>query len=294
MQLVVNALLNGGLYAALAMGFAILYGVMNVLNIAHGAFIMLGAYICYWMVTLLNFDPFLTLPFCALGLFILGYVFQRVVMVRILGAGIFMGMIITYGLQMFLENVALLAWSSNYRGITTSYAGKGLLLGDISIPYIRLGVFFASCFTAVAIFIFMKYTRIGKAIKAVALNKYAASLVGINIKYIYELTFAIGAALAGIGGGLLGSVYSIYPQMGGPIMFKSFVVAVLGGLGNIAGVIVGGLVLSFAEVVGAELIGPNYLQFIGFTLMVIILCIRPQGIMGKRFYAQVTAKEIGS
>ncbi len=293
-QLLVNAILTGGLYSAIAMGFSILYGVMNVLNIAHGAFCMFGAYICYVMFTAFNIDPFLALPFCGLGLFILGFVFFRYFFARIISAGIFIGMVITYGFNMFLENSAILIWSPNYRGVLPSYAGKSFLVWGISIPYIRLGILLASCLISVLLFIFMKYSRTGKSINAVALNKYAAGLVGINVNLIYNLTFAIGAALAGIGGGLLAGIYSIYPQMGSSLLLKSFVVAVLGGLGNTSGVLIGGMVLALCEVLGAQILGPNYLQFVGFFLMVVILSVRPQGILGKKFYASVTAKEIGS
>jgi len=294
MQLLVNAILTGGLYSALAAGFSILYGVMNVMNVAHGAFIMVGAYISYTMFTTFNIDPFISLPISGLGLFILGFIFYRYVFKRIMGAGIFMGMVITYGFSLLLENIIMLIYSSNYRGITTAYSGKSFSMFDVIIPYTRLAIFLSALLLTVLIFLFMKYSRMGKSITAVSLNKYAASLVGIDINFIFNITFAIGTGLAGIAGGLLASVNIIYPQMGVSVLFKSFVVAVLGGLGNMSGVLIGGILLALFEVLGAQILGPNYFQLIGFLLMVLVLCIRPQGVLGRKFFASVTSKEIGT
>jgi len=294
MQLLMNAILTGALYATLASGFSILYGVMNVMNVAHGTFIMIGAYISYAMFITFGIDTFISLPICGMGLFIIGFVFYRYIFSRIMGVGIFMGMIVTYGFSMLLENIVLLIYASDYRGISAAYSGKYFTFLNINIPYIRLGVFLIACLITIILYLFMRYTKLGKTISAVSLNRYAASLVGIDINFVFNLTFAIGAALAGIAGGLLASVYIIYPQMGVSVLFKSFVVAVLGGLGNMTGVFIGGLLLALFEVLGAHILGPDYFQLIGFLLMVLVLCIKPEGVLGKKFFGAVTSKEIGT
>ncbi len=287
LQLVVNGLLLGGLYAVVAMGFTLQYGVMNVLNVAHGAFIMLGAYATYWAFVYLRLDPFLGAVLAGVVLYFIGYLTQRILINRVISTGIFMVMLLTFGLDMVVTNAGLLAWSADYRAINPPYAGTRIELGSVAVPVIRLGVLVAAGALTGGLFLFMNRTMLGRAIQAVALNKYAAELVGIDLNRIFQIAFGLGSALAGVAGGLLATVYTFSPQLGAAWVTKAFVITVLGGLGNMTGAILGAIVLGLAEVLGAQIIGPSYSQLVGFVLMVVILVVRPQGLVGKRFFAEV-------
>ncbi|HEX9118218.1 MAG TPA: branched-chain amino acid ABC transporter permease [Anaerolineae bacterium] len=284
MQTIVNGLLLGGLYAAVGLGFSLVWGVMNVINIAHGAIIMLGAYTSYWLFRLYGIDPFLTLPASMLLLFALGYVIQRYIINSVVKTGIFMTLIITWGLNLMLVNLALLLWKGDYRSVTTLYAGTGFQIGGVIVPYIRVGVVVLALALTLALQLFLTRTRTGNAIIATALNKEAAQLVGVNIGHIYAITYGIGAALAAAAGTLMSSVFVITPVMGDPFIGKAFVVAILGGLGTATGAVVGGLVLGLAETIGGAVIGPSYQEAISFIVLVLVLVIRPQGIIGRKFF----------
>lgn len=287
LQLLINGVLLGGLYAVVAMGFTIQYGVMNVLNVAHGGFIMLGAYVTYWAYQFGGIDPFVGACISGVVLYGVGYVTQRFLIGQVPVASIFMIMLLTFGLDMVITNGALLAWSADYRTINPFYAGIRIEIGDAVIPVTRLGVLLAACVLTGGLWLYINNTKQGLAIQAVALDKYAARLVGLDLDKIYRLAFALGSGLAGAAGGLLAVVYAFSPQLGGAWLTKAFVVTVLGGLGNMTGAILGALVLGLSEVIGAEILGPSYSALVGFILMVVIMVIRPQGLVGKKFFAEV-------
>jgi branched-chain amino acid transport system permease protein len=290
-QAIVNGILLGGVYTCVGVGFSLLYGVMNVLNLAHGAFGMLGGYVTYWMFTLTGLDPFVSLPVSMAALFALGYLLQRYVLSRLSGANVFMLMLLTFGLSLILANVALSLWSADPRGIRQSYAGSSFDIGSIAIPYVRLAVFVIGLALTGALALFMNRTRTGQAIQATALDRYAADLVGINARAIFAITFGISAALAGAAGSLIAMTSPIDPQMGTDLTIKAFIVAVLGGLGGVYGALVGGIVLGVAELAGAQLFGLSYQTAIGLGLLMIILAVRPQGLVGKQFFAEVKAAD---
>lgn len=287
LQLVINGVLLGGLYAVVAMGFTIQYGVMNILNVAHGGFIMLGAYVTYWAFHLLGIDPFLGAFLAGAVLYGVGYLTQRFLIEHVAAASIFMIMLLTFGLDMLITNGALLAWSADYRTINPSYAGTRFDIGGSVVPTTRLGVLVVACGLTAALYFYINKTNTGLAIQAVALNKYAAELVGLDLNRVYRLAFSLGSALAGVAGGLLAAVYAFSPLLGGVWLTKAFVITVLGGLGNMTGAILGALFLGLSEVIGAEIMGPSYSTLVGFVLMVAILVLRPQGLVGKRFFAEV-------
>jgi branched-chain amino acid transport system permease protein len=287
LQTIVNGLLLGGLYAAVGVGFSLVWGVMNVINLAHGAMIMLGAYTTYWVSRLYGIDPFLTVPLSMTLMFILGYLLQEHIINFVVKSGVFMTLILTHGMNIFLVNVAYILWKGDYRSISPAYAGQGLEVGGVIIPYVRLIIVVVALLLAFLLHLFLTYTKTGNAIRATALNKEAAQLVGINIGQIYAITFAIGSAMAGAAGSLMSSVLVVTPVIGNPFIGKAFAIACLGGLGTMLGAIVGGLVLGLAETVGAALIGPSFQHAISFIALVLILIIRPEGIMGKKFFAEV-------
>lgn len=286
-QSLLNGLLLGGVYACVGLGFSLVWGVTNVINLAHGALIMLGAYVTFWSYRGLGLDPFLSLPLAMLAMGLLGYAIQRYLVNLVVKSGVFMTLILTFGLQLILIDSALFLFSGDYRAVTPSYGGAGFELGGVVVPYVRLAIFLISLLLTYALHLFMTRTRTGNAIRATALNKDAAQLVGVDIGRIYAVTFALGAALAGAAGSLLSTLYTITPVMGQPLLGKAFVIACLGGLGTMWGSLVGGLILGIAETAGAATIGPAYQQALSFGLLVLILAVRPEGIVGKKFFAEV-------
>jgi branched-chain amino acid transport system permease protein len=286
-QILANGVLLGGLFAIVAMGFSVVWGVMNLINLAHGAFIMLGAYITFWVFELWGIDPFLSIPISMAVLFCLGYLIQRHVINLVVRAQVFMTLILTFGLEILIMNLSTVVWTGNYRSVTTPYSGANIEIGPLIIPSVRLAIFLIALAITVGLYFFMSRTKLGNAIKATSLDKEAAQLVGVEIGQMYAITFAIGGALAGAAGSLLAIISAISPYMGGPYTLKAFVICVLGGLGSIIGLVIGGLTLGIAESLGTILLGPGYADAISFVIMVIILAIRPQGILGKKFFAEV-------
>jgi branched-chain amino acid transport system permease protein len=286
-QIFLNALLLGGVYAMIGIGFSLVWGVMNVINLAHGAFIVLGAYTTYWLFTLLGIDPFLSVPISMLVLFVIAYPLQRFLINLVIRTGVFMTLILTFGLQLLVVNFLLVTFKADFRSVTPAYAGSGIEIAGLVVPYVRLAIFVTAVVVTAALFLFMNRTRTGNAIRATALNRIAAQIVGVNIGHIYALTFAISAALAGAAGALISTIYSFSPSLQGSLLGKAFIIAVLGGLGSPVGAIIGGLVLALAEAFGGALLGTSYQDALGFLILVLVLILRPEGIAGKRFFAEV-------
>jgi len=287
LQVLINGVLLGGVYGCAAIGFSVIWGVMNLINLAHGSMIILGAYITYLITTASGVDPFFTVPVSGLALFLLGFLIQKYLINLVIGGSVFMTLILTFGLNMALINANLLLFSADLRAVTTSYAGLGWEIGSIRVPYTRMGVFVFALALTLMLSLIMNRTRLGNAIKATSFDKDAASLTGVDIDKVYAITFGIGACMAGMAGSLISMLYSFSPVLGDAFTMKSFVVVVLGGLGSIPGAIVGGLILGIAENFASVLIEPGYKDAISFILLVAILVLRPRGIMGKQFFAEV-------
>ncbi len=286
-QIVVNGLLTGGLYALVAVGFSLVWGVMNVVNIAHAAYIMLGAYVSYWLYQLYGWDPFLSIPAAMAVLFVFGYLVASLVLNRVIRYGLVMTLVLTFGIDLILQNAALMLWSADYRSVTPAYAGQGLALGGVMVPYVRLAVFVLAIVFVILFSLFLSRTRMGNAIQATALNPAAAELTGVRIERIYALTYAIGAALAAAAGSMISVVYTIQPQVGNVFLTRAFVITVLGGLGSIPGALLGGVLLGLAESFATVTVGIGWSEAVSFSLLVIILIVRPQGLLGRRFFGGV-------
>jgi branched-chain amino acid transport system permease protein len=287
LQVLINGVLLGGVYGCAAMGFSVIWGVMNLINLAHGSMIILGAYITYLINTATGLDPFLTIPISGLALFLLGFLVQKYLINLVIGGSVFMTLILTFGLDLVLINANLLLFTADLRSITTWYSGLVWKIGTLRIPYTRLGIFVFSLTLTLALFLFMNRTKLGNAIKATSFDKDAAGLVGVDILKVYAITFGIGAGLAGMTGSLISMIYSFSPVLGGSFTMKAFVIVVLGGLGSIPGAIVGGLILGIAENFASVLLEPGYTDAISFILLVVILVLRPRGILGKQFFAEI-------
>ena len=283
-QAILNGVLFGAVYVCIGMGFSLVWGVMNIINLAHGSFIMLGAYITYTLFTYLKIDPFLTLPISMLALYFIGYASQKYLLNYIIRASIFITLTFTFGLQILIANVALLIWSADFKSAAPAYSGEGIVLGGLVLPYIRCAIFIVALILTYLFYLLMARTKTGKAINATALNLEGAKTVGVDVAEIYARTMGISAALGGAAGALISPIMTINPFIGGHLVGKAFVVAILGGLGGTMGSFAGGMALGLAEQVGSLFFSSGYQEAIGFIVLVLVLIFRPQGIVGKRFY----------
>jgi len=288
-QALINGILVGALYSCVAVGFSLVWGVSNIINLSHGIFVILGAYTTFWLFTFFHIDPFLTIPVSAATLFILGFLIQKHLLNYVVGPsqrsgmGVFMSLILTFGLARMLENFMMGIWSGDWRTVTTSYTGLSLMIGGISIPYIRIAVCLIALISTWLLSVFLNRTRTGMAIRAITFSFDGAQIVGIDIAFIFSITFAIGAALAGIAGSLVSLIYSFSPFLSTPYLSWAFVIVVMGGLGSIFGAIIGGVLLGVIESLATVYVGPGYQQAIGFIILVLLLVFRPQGLFGKQF-----------
>ncbi len=286
-QVLINGVLLGGLYACASIGFSLIWGVMNLINLAHGSMIILGAYITYVINSATGLDPFLTVPISGAALFLLGFMVQKYLINHVIEGSVFMTLILTFGLDLLLVNMNIVLFTADLRSITPSYAGLGWEIGTIRVPYARLGVFVFALALTLILSLLMNRTKLGNAIKATSFDRDAAGLVGVNVFQVYAITFGLGAAMAGMAGSLISVLHSFSPVLGGTYTMKAFVVVVLGGLGSVPGAIVGGLILGIVENFASVLLEPGYKDAISFMLLVAILVLRPRGILGKQFFAEV-------
>ncbi|MFI4953175.1 MAG: branched-chain amino acid ABC transporter permease [Burkholderiales bacterium] len=280
-QVLVNGILLGGLYALMALGLALVWGVLNIVNLAHGALIMLGGYLCYYLYAELGIDPFAALPLAMLTLFAFGYALQRGLLNLVIRAPMFNTLLITFGIDVVLSYLAQIAFSADYRTINPGYAGSNFAFFGATVPIVRVLAFAVALGLTVALGLFLSRARLGRAIRATAQNLTAARLYGVDPRRIYALTFGIGAALAGAAGGLYGVVSQLNPYVGAGLTAKSFAIAIIGGLDSPLGVIVGGLFLGVVEALTSLYIGPTYTDVASFGILVLVLIIRPSGILGR-------------
>ena len=282
-QLVIIGLLAGGIYAAVGIGFGLVWGVLNIVNLAHGALVIIGAYLTWQIFSAFGLDPFLTLPIDAVVLFVLGYAVQRGVINRIIRAPLLFTFLLTFGLNLIAVNVLLLIFKSDFRSVTTAYSGAGLELGGIVVPYIRLAALGVALVMAAALALVLGRTRVGLAIQAVGSDRDAAQLVGIDLRHAYAVTYGLGAACAGVAGGLIAMIQAITPTAGEPYTLQAFVVVILGGLGRVSATVVGGLAFGLVEAFGQSIPGSGsvFANAIAFGVMVLVLVTRPQGLMGR-------------
>lgn len=285
LQATLYGLLQGGLLALIAVGFSLVWGVMNIVNLAHGSFVILGAYIGWQVNAVLGLDPFLGMFVAAAVLFMLGYALQRWLINLVVNGPIFITLLLTFGLDLLIVQGMNIAFSADYRSIQTSYAGDSLPLGDVRVPLGRL----LACLVAIAVTLVLvavvNRTRTGMSIMATGMDRGAARLMGIRARHVYALTFAIAAALAGMAGTMVGTVGTFNPSNAAAYTLLSFVIAVLGGLGNMYGALIGGLVIGLVEAWGGQYLPGTWVNALAFLVLVIVLIVRPSGLVGRAYYA---------
>lgn len=286
-DMILSAVLLAGLYATMAYGLGLIYGVLRVVNLAHGGIIMVGAYLGWYLHEQLGIDPYLTIPVVLVVSFALGVIMYRLLVRRLPrgAAGGPASLLLLFGVWLVLRNIAYLAFTGNDQAIRTAYSSRsvGILGSHVSVN--RLVVLGIAVMIAVCMHLLLRRTLLGRAIRAVAQNADSCTLVGVDVERIYMLTFGIGTALAGVAGVLLATIFSFNPSSGSSELLKAFVVVVLGGLGSVYGVALAALIVATAEVF-AILILPSYLTTaVGFLLLVLVLVLRPGGLFGHRVLA---------
>jgi len=280
-QAIVSGLLIGGLYALISIGLTLIFGVMRIINFAHGDLMMLAMYVTYWVFTLYGIDPYISLIVTAPILFVIGSVIQKFLINRILGAPQASQLFLTLGVMLIAQNVALLLWKADYRAIRTYYTGSVIRLGEVFISIPRLASFAVAVTLTGVLYIFLTRTKIGRAMRATAQNREVSSLMGVNVHRIHIVAFGIGAACVGAAGTLLSTFYYISPTVGTTFTLTAFLAVVLGGMGSFTGAFFGGLIVGLAESLGAVYIATQYRELITFILFILILLLKPSGLLGK-------------
>lgn len=282
-QTIVSGLLLGGIFALVAVGLTLIFGVMKILNFAHGDFLMLGMYFAFFLSVMFGVDPYisaiLSLPF----FFGLGWLIQSYLIRPVLKAPESIQILLTVGLSLFLQNLALFLFSPDFQSLRVSYGGDTLMLFGVSISYVRVIACVIAIGACLGLYLFLGRTDIGKALRACAEERMGSMAVGINVERIYNIAFGLGIACVGLAGILMTPFFYIAPQVGLPFTLTAFVVAVLGGLGSLPGALVGGLVIGLIESMGEILLpSPSMKQIATFSVFLLILLFRPQGLFGGK------------
>jgi branched-chain amino acid transport system permease protein len=279
-QVVISGLLAGSLYAMVALGLGLIFGVMRVLNVAHGPLLMLGAYTTFWLFHWFGLNPYLSLLVSMPLLFLVGLGLQRTLVRRVVDAPELSSLLLTFGLSIAIVNLAQLAFTSDLRSV--EYLTGSFVLGPFAFSKSRvIACGFAVAITAWAFF-FLQKTRLGKALRAVSQSREVAQVCGINVQRIHLLAFGIASALAAAGGSLVAVMVAIQPDMGMVYTFKSFLVIVLGGAGNYPGALLGGLLLGLIEQLSSLFLTTQVNEAVAYVLLVLVLLIRPTGLLKGR------------
>jgi branched-chain amino acid transport system permease protein len=281
LQSVISGVLVGGVYALIGIGLTMIFGVMRVINFAHGELLMLGMYATWLVYTRLGVDPYLSILLTAPLLFLWGAFLQRAFINRVLNALPQNQILLTIGLGLVMSNAVMLAFTSDYKILTTSYSSSSFDLGGISVSEPLLYSFLITAAITAALYWFLLRTDTGQAIRATAQDREAAQLMGINVRWMSVLAFGIGAALAGTAGALVSPTYYIFPQVGGAFTLKAFVIVVLGGMGSVIGATLGGIVIGVTESLAAVYVASGLKELVVFVLFLALLLFKPSGLLGK-------------
>ena len=281
-QAVVGGLVIGAIYALIAAGLTLVFGVMDILNVAHGATVMLGMYGAYWLFTLYGIDPYLSLLLVTPALFLFGMLVHRLLVGPLLGQRPINLLLMTLGIMLVLENAALLLFTPDFRTLKVAYASTTVRIGPAFLTLPRLiGCALALVLTG-ALYLFLTRTLVGKAIRACASSSLGASVIGIDPGRMYRVAFGLGAACAGAAGVVVVPFFYVSPHVGLGFLLPAFVIVVLGGLGNFWGALVGGLLVGLVEALSALVIPASAKQIVSLAIFVLILLFRPQGLLGTR------------
>jgi branched-chain amino acid transport system permease protein len=283
-QTLIDGLVLGGIYALSAVGFSLIFGVMHVVNLSHGVMVLMGAYLSFFLWRALGLDPLLGIPLVMAALFVFGYAYQRVVIqLAVDRASLLASMLVTFGIALMLRNALVWIFSPDFKNITPSYAFTFLELGDLTFDLVRLTALGTSLVLLSVLAVVLKRTALGRIIRATAQQDLAARLCGVDARHVYGLTFGVSAAFAGAAGTIIGIVLPFSPPDEGLWTLNAFVVVTLGGVGSPAGALLGGLLLGVISTLTSQYIGPAFPNATMFLILVLMLLVRPAGLLGNAF-----------
>jgi branched-chain amino acid transport system permease protein len=281
-QGLVSGVLFGGVYSLMAVGLTLIFGVMRVVNFAHGDMMVWGMYLAWLLATRFGIDPYVGFVACAAALFVLGVVLQRGLVDRILEAPHEMQILLMLGVALVLENSALVAFGPDPQRVRSPFAAATVWLGPVFVDVARLVTFAIALALTLLLSLFLARTDLGKMIRAAADNPYGALVVGTDVRRVYAMAFGIGAACVGAAGALVAPVVPFQPFTGLQLSVTSFNIVIIGGMGSLIGAFIGGLLVSVAESLGAVFLAPSMKELVSFSLLIVILLFRPSGLFGKR------------
>jgi branched-chain amino acid transport system permease protein len=279
-QQLADGLLIGLMYSLIAIGLTLIWGVMNIVNFAHGEFLMLGMFTSYWLFTLFGIDPIFSIPICFVGMFILGTLIYRFIVSKVMKGPMLAQLVVTFGVSIFISNLAVYFWTPDFRLLPATMLQGTWDIGGITLSIPKVAASAGSVIASVCMFFFLQRTRTGKAILATEMDREAALLMGINTERINSISFGIGTALVGVAGAFLSTYYYIYPQVGGLFGTIAFCVVALGGFGSIEGAFIAGILVGLAQTLGGFFFDPSYKYAIVFMIYLITIWIKPQGLLG--------------
>ena len=277
----ITGILVGGLYTLIALGLSMVFGVMKLINVAHGDLVIFGSYFAYAVMTYLGLDPILSLVMGLPLLFVIGYLIQKFLMARAFRRSMEAPLIIAFGISLVLENTLQIIFSPMSKGLSTSYSLESLTIGELYIPYVYLLSFGVAVLVMIALGLFFKKTYLGQAIIASSQDEGAAQLLGVNTPRVFALTFGLAAAISAVAGVFLGLTFPFTPVSGISYLIIAFGVVILGGLGSIIGTALGGIILGLAQALSAEYIGASSQMLFLYVIVLVILAVRPQGLFGR-------------
>lgn len=275
----INAILLGGLYAVIAVGMSMIFGIVKLVNLAHGDLMILACYLSLTICSFLGIHPLTSILLVAPIMFLVGYVIQKFLLNRVLGRDMEPPLLVAFGLSIILQNILLTVYSPDARSLTTKLSVTSIALGDnVSISLLYLINFMIGLIVILSLQLFLRHTYLGRAIKGASDDSVAAALVGVNTKNIYALAMGIAMITAAVSGVLVGMTFTFYPHTGATYLIIAFGVVIIGGLGSIKGTLIGGMILAMAQLMGAHFFGPGYQLLAGYAVLLAVLALRPEGI----------------
>jgi branched-chain amino acid transport system permease protein len=278
LQQVVNGLMVGAIYAVMALGLMVILGILQVINMAQGELYMLGGYFSYFTITLLGVDYFTSIGLAMLLTGLAGVVLERVAVRPLRGRPFFTVFLSTFAASMMLQDIAQLVWTPDPREIPSPFALRPIVIGPLFLTTQRIFIFALALALVLGFAAFLRWTRAGMAIRALAKDRDAALLMGVNAERMHMLTFALGSALAAAAGALLGAMFNVYPTMGELPLLKGFALVIMGGMGSVGGVFVSGLILGIAEGLAAGFLATGWVDVVAFGTLIVVLLVRPEGL----------------
>ena len=281
-QLVINGVLLGGVYALISIGLTLIFGVLEIVNFAHGEFLMMAMYASFWLFQIYGIDPYLSILIILPTFFLIGLAVQRITIQPILNSPPLNQIFTTIGLSLILQNVALFLFKADFRTVKTSYSDLGLNFSGLIVSFPRLVAFLLAIGIIAALLLYLKTTYTGMAIRALAQERRAAMLMGINVFKTYRIAFGIGIACVGAAGAILMPIYFVFPTVGSLFVLIAFVVVILGGYNSLIGSLIGGLIIGIIEGFSGFFISPHLKEVVYFIIFIFILLFKPTGLLGRR------------